>query len=90
MLTVPRPLTYDSPEDLLAMLRPGIDGVILRLGRRSSTYLPQVWQQIPNKVTFLSNLSRKAGLPASAWRRSGIMILTYQVEAFHERDRKDR
>ena len=89
VLTVPRPLTYDSPEDLLAILRPNIDGVILRLGRRQSTYLPQVWKQIPDKETFLGNLSRKAGLSASAWRRSGVTILTYQVEAFHERERKN-
>ena len=90
VLTEPRPLTFDSPEDLLAKLRPGVDGVILRAGSRRSTYLPQVWKQIPDKTAFLSHLARKTKLPPSAWRRPGIAILTYQVEAFHERDGNDR
>lgn len=84
VLTVPRPLKFSSPEDLLARLRPGVDGVILRAGRRQSTYLPQVWEQMPGKEVFLSNLARKAGLPPTAWRQPGVSVLTYQVEAFHE------
>jgi len=89
VLTVPRPLKFNSPEDLLARLRPGVDGVILRLGRRQSTYLPQVWEQIPGKEEFLGKLARKAGLPPTAWRQPGVSVLTYQVEAFRERDHKD-
>ena len=89
ILTVPRPLTFSSPAELLAKLRPGIDGVILRAGRRQSTYLPQVWEKIPDKAAFLSNLSRKAGLASSAWRQGGVSIMTYQAEAFHERDGRD-
>ena len=85
VLTVPRPLKFNSPEDLLAKLRPNIDGVVLRVGGRQSTYLPQVWQQMSDKTEFLSSLARKAGLSPSAWRQKGVAILTYQAEAFHEK-----
>ncbi|MDP6633833.1 MAG: AmmeMemoRadiSam system protein B [Phycisphaerae bacterium] len=84
VLTVPTPLEFKSPDDLLARLRPYIDGVILRKSRHQSTYLPQVWEQIPDKKTFLSKLSIKAGMAPGAWREPGLTVLTYQVEAFHE------
>src|SRR5258705_6368794 len=47
-LTVPEPLAYNSPEDLLAKLRPGPDGILLRSGSRRATFLPQVWEKIPD------------------------------------------
>jgi len=84
VLTVPRPLEFDSPDDLLARLRPHVDGVILRKGRHQSTYLPQVWAQIPDKEVFLSKLSHKAGMAPDEWRKPGLTVLTYQAEAFHE------
>jgi AmmeMemoRadiSam system protein A len=84
VLTVPQPLHFDSPDDLLEKLRPHVDGVVLQIGRRGATYLPQVWEQLPDKEEFLSRLSMKAGLPGSAWRSSTTKILTYQVEAFKE------
>jgi MEMO1 family protein len=84
VLTVPKPLKFDSPEDLLAKLRPHVDGVILRKGQRQSTYLPQVWAQMPDKETFLSQLSKKARMDPQEWRKPGLTVLTYQVEAFHE------
>ena len=86
VLTVPKPLAFESPEDLLARLRPYIDGVILRKGRMQSTYLPQVWDQMPDKETFLGQLSRKAGMAPTDWRKPGLTVLTYQVEAFHEHE----
>ncbi len=84
VLTVPKALKFKSPEDLLAKLRPHVDGVILRKGQYQSTYLPQVWAQIPEKEMFLSQLSRKAGMSSDEWRKSGLVVMTYQVEAFHE------
>ena len=71
VLTIPRRLDFKSPEELLRKLRPNIDGVVLVMGRRQSTYLPQVWEQIPDKVEFLNHLAEKAGANASAWRRGG-------------------
>ena len=84
VLTVPEPLDFDSPDDLLNKLRPDVDGVVLRMGRRQSTFLPQVWEELPDKELFLAHLSAKAGLPASGWRSQGTAVLTYQVEAFKE------
>ena len=84
VLTVPGRLEYDSPEELLAKLRPGVDGVVLIVGQRQATYLPQVWEKLPDQGTFLSHLSEKAGLPALAWRSPEATILVYQVEAFQQ------
>ena len=72
------------PQDLLAKLRPGIDGVVLELGANQATYLPQVWEQLPEKQAFLEELCRKAGLSESAWRDPETKVLVYQVEAFNE------
>lgn len=84
-LTPPKPLNYTSTEDLLAKLRPGIDGVTLRdkSGRRA-TFLPQVWQQLPDKEQFLSHLCQKMGASPDAWRSGSLAVETYQVEEFHE------
>jgi AmmeMemoRadiSam system protein A len=84
VLTVPAPLAYRSPEDLLAKLRPGVDGVVLEVGRAGATYLPQVWEQIPDKEAFMSSLAKKAGLPPNAWKDPRATVLVYQVEAFEE------
>jgi AmmeMemoRadiSam system protein A len=84
VLTVPQPLAFDSPTELLTRLRPNVDGVVLRIGGRQSTYLPQVWEQLPDKERFLSYLSAKAGCPPLAWKEPGTSVLTYQAEAFKE------
>jgi len=84
VLTDPQPLAFSSPEDLLAKLRPHVDGVILHIGRQSATFLPQVWQKIPDKVTFLDHLAQKAGCAPGAWRQPGTRVETYQAEAFAE------
>jgi AmmeMemoRadiSam system protein A len=84
VLSVPKELRYDSPEDLLAKLRPGLDGVVLRVGSRQSTYLPQVWEQLPDKTDFMNHLAEKAGLAPDDWRQKDAAILIYQVEAFEE------
>jgi AmmeMemoRadiSam system protein B/AmmeMemoRadiSam system protein A len=86
VLTEPLPLFFTSPDDLLRKLQPGRDGVVLRLGNRSATYLPQVWEQIPDKATFLNSLAEKAGADAEAWRRPSTLVFTYQVESFRETD----
>ena len=84
VLTEPKPLAFTSPEDLLAKLRPYRDGVILQIGDRSATYLPQVWEQIPDKASFLDSLSQKAGAAAGDWRQPGTRVSIYHVEAFKE------
>ena len=69
VLTEPQPLSFNSPEDLLNKLEPGEDGVVLQIGPRQATYLPQVWEQLPDKVQFLNNLARKSRLCAGRLAR---------------------
>ncbi|MFA5058588.1 MAG: AmmeMemoRadiSam system protein B [Opitutaceae bacterium] len=88
VLTEPHPLAFSSPEDLLRRLQPHRDGVVLQIGRRGATYLPQVWEQLPDKVEFLNSLAEKAGCAPAAWRQPGVSVLTYQVESFKESDQK--
>jgi AmmeMemoRadiSam system protein B/AmmeMemoRadiSam system protein A len=84
VLTEPKPLDYTDAEDLTARLRPDIDGVTIRKGAASATFLPQVWQQLPKVDAFLSQLCMKAGLAAEAWRRDRLDVETYQVQYFEE------
>jgi hypothetical protein len=84
VLTEPQPLAYDGAADLIAKLRPNVDGVILRKGYASATFLPQVWEQLPKPETFLSHLCLKAGLAADAWRKGQLEVQTYQVQYFEE------
>jgi MEMO1 family protein len=84
VLTEPRPLTYAGAEDLIAKLRPQVDGVTIRQGYASATFLPQVWDQLPKPETFLSQLCLKAGLAADAWRQGRLEVETYQVQYFEE------
>ena len=61
VLTQPKRLHYDTPEELLSLLRPGIDGVTLFDGSRRATFLPQVWEKLPEKERFLQHLCQKMG-----------------------------
>lgn len=83
-LTLPNDLEYSDPEDLIKRLRPGIDGVILRDGFRRATFLPQVWEKIPDKAEFMDNLCYKMGEAPDTWRRKHLEVLTYEVEEFKE------
>jgi len=84
VLTTPKCVEFNSPEDLLAKLRPGTDGVVFGIRGRRSTYLPQVWEQIQDKEEFLTGLAKKADLEPNAWKDPDAAFLTYQVQAFHE------
>ncbi len=90
ILTRPQVLTYCDSADLIARLRPGIDGVILRLGRYSATFLPQVWEQLPRAEEFLAHLCLKAGLSEMAWQDLHPEVETYQVQCFEEGKRDER
>ena len=63
VLSVPEPMSFSSEADLLQQLRPGVDGLILTDGVYRSTFLPIVWEQIPDPAQFLAHLKAKAGLP---------------------------
>jgi AMMECR1 domain-containing protein len=55
-------------------------GLILKRGIASSTFLPQVWEQIPDKIQFLEQLSRKAGLSKNAWKDSELWYYTVSIQ----------
>ncbi len=84
ILTEPEPLEYRDHKDLLKKLRPGLDGVIIRSGYAGATFLPQVWEQLPDEEDFLAHLCAKAGLPADAWKTKKLEVSTYQVQCFEE------
>lgn len=88
VLTKPAPLAYDSPDDLLRKLRPHVDGVVLRQGSNRATFLPQVWESVPEPAQFLSMLCQKLGAPPDAWRRGHLEVDIYQVEEFSEPELK--
>jgi len=83
LLTPPQPLSYSSIEELKEKIRIGIDGVILKAGVHQATFLPQVWEQLPNFELFMSHLCQKAGMePGCLGRYPEIFV--YQVEEYHE------
>jgi AmmeMemoRadiSam system protein A len=82
VLSHPEPLDYDGPDDLVAKLRPGIDGVVIERGWNRATFLPQVWEKLSDPHEFLQHLCLKAYLSVDAYKRLGLDVYTYQVEKF--------
>jgi|WetSurMetagenome_2_1015567.scaffolds.fasta_scaffold198992_1 uncharacterized protein len=72
VLTPPVPLDYKDPQDLLGKIVPNEDGIILKTGFHQSTFLPQVWEELPDKVQFLEHLSRKGGMPSDGWKTASV------------------
>lgn len=81
VLSAPQPLRVRSREALLAALRPGVDGLIVREGDRRATFLPQVWQQVCDRHLFVDHLWQKAGFQAGHWS-SALRFWTYQTQSF--------
>jgi AmmeMemoRadiSam system protein A len=84
VLTPPQPLNYVDSSDLISCLCPREDGVIIQKGMASATFLPQVWEQLPEPEDFLTHLCRKAGLDGYTWRDTALKVSTYQVQYFKE------
>ncbi len=84
LLSEPRLLRFNSREELLDQLHPGEHGVLLQIGLRIATFLPQVWEQVPDKIEFLNRLAKKCGCAASAWRDKNANISVYHAEHFSE------
>ena len=85
VLTPPVPMTFDSESELLSQLRPGVDGLVLEAGRCRSTFLPTVWETLPQPQMFLNQLKVKAGLKEDAWPKD-IRVSRYTSESFGETD----
>jgi uncharacterized protein len=81
VLTPPEVLACDSETDLLAKLRPNTDGLIIADGLRRGTFLPSVWEQLPEPAEFLLHLKRKAGMPDDYWSES-LHVYRYETESF--------
>ncbi|HET7649832.1 MAG TPA: AmmeMemoRadiSam system protein A [Gammaproteobacteria bacterium] len=83
VLDSPEPIEVAGYRDLLAQLRPAVDGLIVEAGRRRATFLPSVWDTLPDPEDFVSHLWKKAGLAFAAWP-SGIRVLRYGAQHFAE------
>lgn len=81
VLSEPERCDVHSEAELLEVLRPGIDGVILQAGVRRSTFLPAVWDQLPNPRDFIRHLKLKAGWPADFWPLD-MQVWLYTSESF--------
>jgi AmmeMemoRadiSam system protein A len=79
ILTPAEPVSFSSEQDLLAQLKPGIDGLILEEGHRRGTFLPSVWESLPEPEQFLRHLKQKAGLAPDYWS-ANIRVSRYQAE----------
>ena len=84
VLSNPQRLDYQSGKALRDRLQPHIDGLVIRKGHASATFLPQVWKQLPRPEDFLAHLCLKAGLTADAWREADLEVETYRVQYFEE------
>jgi AMMECR1 domain-containing protein len=84
MLSAPKRIEFADEADLLRQLEPGLDGIILDADGRRATFLPQVWEDLPDKRAFLAGLVKKAGLPADT-RLARCKVSRYRVAKFHER-----
>ncbi|MDH3342434.1 MAG: AmmeMemoRadiSam system protein A [Gammaproteobacteria bacterium] len=81
ILGTPEKMTFDSEQDLVAQLRPGVDGLIMQEGYNRGTFLPSVWESLTEPADFLRHLKLKSGLPENYWSDS-IEIQRYRVEEF--------
>lgn len=81
VLETPEAMRFDNEQDLLMQLKPGVDGLILEDGHHRGTFLPQVWESLPEPRQFLQHLKQKAGLPSNYWSQT-IKVQRYRVEDF--------
>lgn len=85
LLSLPEKFEYRTSEELAQRLVPFKDGVIIEKGSRRATFLPQVWEQLPDAASFLSQLCIKAGLDAGEWTQGSLNVHTYRVHLFCEK-----
>ncbi|MBT9591250.1 MAG: AmmeMemoRadiSam system protein B [Thiobacillus sp.] len=83
LLSPSEALVVESEADALAALRPNVDGVVFEYGHYRSTFLPQVWEQLPEPAEFMAHLKRKAGLAADFWEDQ-VRLSRYTVSKWKE------
>ncbi len=79
ILSTPEILSFSSEQELLSQIQPGIDGLIMQEGYRRGTFLPSVWEQLPEPKQFLKHLKQKAGFSPDYWSDK-LQVLRYRVE----------
>lgn len=84
VLTIPEQIEYKDQADLLKKI--DRKGVIISKGAHRATYLPQVWDQLPDPEEFISNLCRKAGLSPDYWKEGELDVYVYTAQAFEEEE----
>jgi hypothetical protein len=84
VLSKPKKIEVKKPEEYLKRIEPHKDGLIIKKDLRSGLFLPQVWEQLPNKKVFLANLCLKAGMMANEWMSEGAILYRFQVEKIRE------
>jgi uncharacterized protein len=85
LLSAAEPMTFAGERDALTQLRPHVDGVIFEYGRYRSTFLPQVWEQLPDPVEFMAHLKYKAGLSTTFWSEE-VKLSRYTVQKWKQKD----
>lgn len=85
ILSPPTPMTFRSENDLVTQLQPGVDGLILQEGINKGTFLPSVWESLPDPQQFLAHLKRKAGLSQNYWSDT-LQVFRYTTEYFGQLD----
>lgn len=85
LLSAMQAMSFSSEQDALAQLRPGIDGVVFEYGHYRSTFLPQVWEQLPETKDFMAHLKHKAGLQADFWADE-VRLKRYTVSKWKEHE----
>jgi hypothetical protein len=83
LLTPRQGMRVANEAEALLQLRPGVDGIYFEYGQSGATFLPQVWESIPDPLVFLCELRRKAGLPLRFWHPD-VKLSRYTVEKFRE------
>lgn len=85
LLSAMQAMNFSSEQEALAQLQPGIDGVVFEYGSYRSTFLPQVWQQLPDSKEFIAHLKHKAGLSTDFWADQ-VKLSRYSVSKWKESD----
>jgi AmmeMemoRadiSam system protein A len=85
VLSAMQPLQFDSEAHALGQLQPGLHGVVFEFEHYRSTFLPQVWEQLPNVPDFMAHLKRKAGLPPDFWNDK-VRLQRYTVSKYKEQE----
>lgn len=87
LLSAMQALSFSNEQEALKQLKPGIDGLVFEFGRYRSTFLPQVWQQLPDTKDFIAQLKQKAGLNPDFWSDE-VKLSRYTVSKWKESDFK--